>query len=406
MGTPRNESSDKKAVLNSWSTHRFRYPFYAFRIWHGMIASSWFRILARNRFAISPARLPLALVGSLLSLINSFERVIQELIFAKDIAESVLDKPPIFIIGHWRTGTTYVHELMTIDDRFTAPTTLECFAPAHFLVSGGLLRTLSFLLPTNRPMDNMLISWDSPQEDEFALLNLGFGSPYETLMFPNHRPVRNEFLNMTEIAPKEVEAWKAGLLWFLQRVNFRSNREKNLPGGSRRIVLKSPEHTARLHILRQMFPMAQYIHIVRHPYDVFASTVWTWRTLYETQGLQKSWFGFLPNGGPSIEQYVLDNMDLLYRDFFMEVAKIPQDQFCEVRYEDIIRAPVAEMDRIYRHLSLGSLDSLQSKLTSDLRKREGYKPNEYSISEKHKAEVYRRWRWYFERYGYHSDLTG
>jgi len=382
--------------------HKKSYPRYYFRMCAGMVASGWFPLLARNRFAVSPSQIPFALLISIYSIINSLLRVIQDSIFAKRIADCELTQPPIFIIGHWRTGTTYLHELLTLDERFVAPSTLECFAPGHFLVSGRLLRSLSFFLPTTRPMDNMPVSWDGPQEDEFALANLGLGSPYETMLFPNHRPVRHEFLNLTEIAPEQVEAWKAGFLGFLQRVNFRSEREGKLPAGRRRILLKSPPHTARLQILPQMFPAAQYIHVVRNPCDVFASTVWMLRVWYETQGFQRPRFGLLPSGGPSLEQYVLDTMDLLYRDFFAQLAKIPPEQFCEVRYEDLIRAPVAEMDRIYRHLNLGALDALQPKLEIHLRKVAGYKPNEHRISDDHKAEVCRRWRWYSERYGYQT----
>src|SRR4029077_5609932 len=83
----------------------------------------------------------------------------------------------IFIIGHWRTGTTLLYELLTLDQRFIAPTPMECFAPAVCLGFGRVLRWLSFMLPANRPMDNMPVGWDRPQEDEFALMNLGLGSP-------------------------------------------------------------------------------------------------------------------------------------------------------------------------------------------------------------------------------------
>src|ERR1700733_9622030 len=110
-----------------------RYPFYALRIWYGMIASAWLSLLFRNRFAVSPTRMPFALTAVVTSLVNSSLSLIQNLIFARRIQACVLKQPPIFIIGHWRTGTTHLHELLTVDGRFTAPTTLECFAPAQCL---------------------------------------------------------------------------------------------------------------------------------------------------------------------------------------------------------------------------------------------------------------------------------
>lgn len=325
------------------------------------------------------------------------------MIFGRRIEASVLEQPPIFIIGHWRTGTTYMHELMNLDNRFTAPTALECFAPAHFLISGSILRLFSLFLPRHRPMDDVAVSWDSPQEDEFALLNLGLNSPYETLMFPNHRPLCHEFLNLSELTPKEMEAWKIGLLRFLKSVNFRSNADAEPPARLRRIILKSPPHTARLHVLRQIFPDAQFIHMVRHPYEIFASTIILWRALYETQGLQKPRFGPLANGAPSIEQYVLDTMDLLYRGFFDQSVKIPARQFCQVRYEDLLLTPVAEIERVYRQLGLGHFSVLRPKLESHLRQFKGYRPNEHRIPEDYRVEVGRRWGWYMERFGYQAS---
>ena len=82
--------------------------------------------------------------------------------------------PPIFILGHWRTGTTLLHEFMIRDERFGYPTTYECMDPNHFLLTEGLFtRWLNFLVPTHRPMDNMKAGFDRPQEDEFALCMLG-----------------------------------------------------------------------------------------------------------------------------------------------------------------------------------------------------------------------------------------
>jgi hypothetical protein len=61
-------------------------------------------------------------------------------------------------------------------------------------------------------------------------------------------------------------------------------------------MLKSPTHTARLHILREMFPQAKFIHIVRDPCEVFSSTVRLWRALFETQACQKPDLAGGPNG--------------------------------------------------------------------------------------------------------------
>jgi hypothetical protein len=389
-----------RAVEPTDRAQRNRHPFYAFRTWQGMTLFSWLRILVHNHFAVSVTRIPLAFRLSVHSVFSSIMSFMQDLIFAKRISAASLDEPPLFIIGHWRTGTTHLHNLISLDKRFITPTSLECFAPAHFLISSWLLRRLSFFLPGRRPTDDMFVDWDSPQEDEFALLNLGLCSPYETLMFPNNRPIWHEFLTMTGIAPTQLKKWKSEYLRFLQSVNYARGQKTKNSNGPVRIVLKSPPNTARLRILQQMFPDAQYIHMVRHPYYVFASTVLLWRTLYATQGLQRPQFGPLSNGAPDIEQYVLDNMNLLYHDFAEQTVKMPTHQICQVRYEDLIDDPIAEIDRIYRQLDLGESCSLRPLLESQLRKLDSYKPNTHQVAEDQKALIYKQWRWYLEQFGY------
>jgi hypothetical protein len=260
-----------------------KHSLFTFRLFHGITASGWGRLLAQHRYAVSPSRLPLALQISAMSVVNSTLGSIQDTVFSDRIAASTIDVPPIFIIGHCRTGTTYLHELIALDDAFAASTSLECAAPSQFLVAGWLARMLSFMLPEKRPMDNMPVGLDRPQEDEIALVILGFRSQLESVIFPNHRPAGNQFLNIADLSPDQLEPWKAGLRRFLQSFNFRSRRE--MPERARRIISKSPQHTARIRILCEMFPSAQFIHMIRHPYEVFASTMRLMRAMFEFVGV-------------------------------------------------------------------------------------------------------------------------
>lgn len=101
-----------------------------------------------------------------------------------------LKQPPVFIIGHWRTGTTLLHELLILDPRHNFPNTYQCLEPNHFLLTEKFFKSyFNFLLPTRRPMDNMEAGWDKPQEDEFALCMMGQPSPYLDVAFPNNPPL-------------------------------------------------------------------------------------------------------------------------------------------------------------------------------------------------------------------------
>ena len=60
--------------------------------------------------------------------------------------------PPLFIIGHWRTGTTLLHELLACDPHLAFPNTYSCLAPHHFPLSSAVLpRLVDFMLPNRRP---------------------------------------------------------------------------------------------------------------------------------------------------------------------------------------------------------------------------------------------------------------
>ena len=119
------------------------------------------------------------------------------------IARTQLQGDPIFVIGHWRSGTTLLHDCWcwTSDTPIRIPRLL---CSNHFLVSAPVFRPLiGGLLPKQRPMDNMAAGWDNPQEDEFALCNMGVRSPYMTIAFPNHPPQNQEYFDLADVSPRQ-----------------------------------------------------------------------------------------------------------------------------------------------------------------------------------------------------------
>ncbi len=173
------------------------YPIWAPRFWHGMGFPTWLKLLAHNRFAISPGRIPLAASITNTTVLNSFAGVFTQLMFGHRVSSTKLAEPPLFVLGHWRSGTTLLHELLILDSRHTYPNTYECFAPLHFVWTEWFVPPLlRKLLPSTRPMDTMEAGWDRPQEDEFALANMGVPSPYLAWAFPQHGPVADEYLDL------------------------------------------------------------------------------------------------------------------------------------------------------------------------------------------------------------------
>jgi hypothetical protein len=361
-----------------------KYPFWAPKFWHGMTLPVWVRLVVRNRFAFSPRGLPPAFAITIVSVINSIASGLQWIFRARKIARTKIEVPPIFIIGHWRSGTTFLHELMVLDERFAFPTTFECFAPNESLILARFVnRWLSWLLPKQRPMDNMAAGWEHPQEDEFALCNMGLVSPYTQMAFPN-RPQGEEYLDMEGVPAEELANWKSGLMRFLKTLTWRSGKP---------IVLKSPPHTARIRLLLELFPDARFIHITRDPYVIFSSTVRLWRSLYDVQGFQKPRF-------MGLEDYVYRMFVRMYRAYFEQKDLIPAANFAEVRYEQLVRDPVGEMKALYQHLNLGDFEKARPQFEAYVTKEKDYKTNRYELPPETRDEITRRWGEFIRKLGY------
>jgi hypothetical protein len=355
------------------------------RIWEGCDFFAWLRLLARNRFAVQWSYLYIAVIVTIVSVFHTMLRLVQEAIYGRRIRRVRIAQPPLFILGHWRTGTTLLHELLILDERHGYPTTYECLEPNHFLLTEELVsRWLRFLEPARRPMDNMAVGFRRPQEDEFALCMLGLPSPYLTIAFPNRPPAYPEYLDLEGLQPQQLARWKRDFLRFLRQVTFKNPK---------RLVLKSPPHTCRIKVLQELFPDALFVHIVRDPYVVFPSTVNLWKSLYRTHGLQKPTYA-------GLEEHVFRTFERVYAALERGRPLVAPDRFYELRYEELIRDPVGEMRKLYDHLGLGGFDEVLPRLEQYLASVAGYETNKYQLTEAQRQEVARRWGDVIGRYGY------
>jgi hypothetical protein len=366
------------------------YPAWCARFWHGMRLGDWLRLVTRNRFRIHPLRWGLATTVTLVTIFNSVMYRVQQAIYGRRIRDTRLAADPVFIIGHWRSGTTYLHELMVLDDRFTYPTTYECFAPNHFLITERWFKKLFwFAVPAQRPMDNVKVGWDNPQEDEFALCGLGLPSPYLRMAFPNGPDTYDAYLDLEGLQEPELEGWKAGLLKFVRMLTLRHGK---------RVILKSPTHTGRLEVLADMFPNARFVHVVRHPDALFPSTIRLWQSLDLVQGLQ------IPRHD-RLEQYVHGAFERMYESFERGRAGLSSRRICDVRYEDLVRDPVGELAHIYEQLELGDFEPVRDKIEEYVGGQKAYQPNRHELDPTTRAEIRRRWGGYMQRYGYADQVA-
>jgi hypothetical protein len=350
---------------------------------------TFLRMLFRNRFAVPPIRWSMVASCTITTIINTFCGVFEWFLFSSAVRRTKLKEPPLFVLGHWRSGTTLLHELLMLDERHQCPSTFQCFAPHHFLWTSWFIPAIvRAFLPKKRPMDDVVAGWDRPQEDEFALVNMGVPSPYLVWAFPNHGPVYDEYLDLRKLTPAEREAWKDKWRGFVQRIALANNR---------RIVLKSPTHTARVKTILEVFPDARFIHIVRDPLVLFPSTVRLWKSLSEVQGFQ------IPRDEAGwMEKSILDNFVRMYECFEQDRELIPPGRLIDIRYEDLAADPVGTMRQVYQRLGLGNFAEVEPTLLRHTMKTRDYKTNKYALPSDVADRVRGRWAPYFQRYGYNG----
>lgn len=341
----------------------------------------------RHRLRVDLSRWPGFLFDLGFSTLNSGLGLVHDLCGRKTPKNVTFDSPPLFILGHWRTGTTWLHELLALDPRHRAPTTFECFQPGHFYMTEGWLKWWTgFLLPPNRPPDNMQMGWDLPQEDEFALALLGLPSVYEWIAFPRDPVAWREALDIDSLPPAMQSRWKREWMSFLKRlVALR-------PG---RLTLKSPQHTCRIPTILELFPQARFVYLVRNPTAVIPSTIRLWTTMFAAYGYQT----------PNLEG-LEDTVFAMFRHYHerLEATRnlVPAANFMELRYEDLVADPVTELERLYSQLRLGDFEAVRATLTADIARRANYRPNKHQVPKELAERIQVECRAYCEQYGYQA----
>ncbi|MBM4072127.1 MAG: sulfotransferase [Planctomycetes bacterium] len=356
-----------------------------FSVFAGMKTGDWLRLLEENDYAIDIAHWPRAALITMGALSNSDQARIEEGQHGQAIAAAEVP-PPLFILGHWRSGTTHLHNLLCLDRRFAFPNNFQTAFPHTFLTAEDKFKAMTgLLMPERRPQDNVRVEVGMPQEDEFGLCVATLCSPYLGWMFPHRERYYDRYLTMHEVAEPELARWRAGFLWFLKKLTVKYGRP---------MLLKSPPHTARLGLLLDMFPQARFVHIHRDPYTIFQST----RKLHDTVVVANH--VTRPSQTDPAEG-ILRRFSLMYDAFFEERRRIPPGQFCEIAFTDLERDAVGQVQTIYQQLGLGGFDSVEVELRRYLSTVADYRKNEYApLKPAMRRRVATQWRRAFEEWGY------
>jgi hypothetical protein len=292
---------------------------------------------------------------------------------------------PVFVLGFWRSGTTLLHELLSVDDRYCYPSTYDCMNAHKFVLTSPFARFRN-RKTTRRAQDGMKMGWSTPQEDEFALLSLGARSPYEGLLAPKSYGQALALADPDELPTAERRLWERLFMQFLRGLAL-INRGKP-------VLLKSPAHGYRLRAIRRLLPDAKFIVIVRNPHEVFASWVGTYRSFTNRFGLGEAL------SDSEVREITLSERLRYEEKMICGLQGVPHGSLVYVRYEDLVADPVAAIRAVYRELGLPDFEYVRPRLIEELGRRSGYEKRKWIPDAYWKRRVERAWRTLFERYGY------
>ena len=300
----------------------------------------------------------------------------EKLVVARARANTPPAPAPLFILGHWRSGTTHLYNIMSkADFGFVPP--IATGLPWDFIVMGRLFGPLlERALPEHRYIDNIPVLPDSPQEDEIALANMTPLSFYHALYFPkNFDHLFQQGIFFKGCSPQQIEGWQHAFVMLMEKLYLHQNK---------RMLIKNPVYTARLSMLRTMMPEAQYIHINRNPYDIFVSM----RNFYKKLFTQ---FALQPYEHVNIDKVIFETYTTMMTRLRKDAAGLSESRFIELRYEDLEVDPIGQIEMIYRQLDIADIETARPKLEAYLSTIKTYQKNKFDIDDETAKLIERHW---------------
>ncbi|KYK31764.1 MAG: hypothetical protein AYK22_07785 [Thermoplasmatales archaeon SG8-52-3] len=351
----------------------------------GISTKKWIKLLNKNK-GIDRKFLARGVFITLSSIFTAPARYFFKLKYDSKINKTKIKNPPLIIVGHWRTGTTYLHELLSQDPQFCSVTLWNTLLPDSFLTLEPMKKFLANFLPKKRPMDEIRVDIDGPYEEEAAIAVLSPWSFFHCLHFP--RNAEEQYLKSIHfegLTDSELDQWKDDYLKFMKTVTFANN--------GKRLLLKNPANTTRIKMLLELFPEANFIHIYRNPYKVYLSTIKMRNKVLDKLSLQNS-------SKDEIEKQVIENYKRLMKSYFEQEKLIPKNKIVDIRYEDLVKEPIKQIEKIYSILKLPGLTNALPEMQKYLERQKDYKTNVYKIDKKIIERVKNNWNFTIERWGY------
>lgn len=325
-------------------------------------------------------------------------RFIENKKFNDSVIHTEPDKSPVFIIGHWRSGTTFTHRLLSQDPAFFFQNKYANFFSDNFLTTEKyfkpvLSKFIDFVTPAKRWKNNIskTMDLDTPSESDTALMaEISEVTYHWAHLFPkSYKEYFDKYLFLEDISEEELQEWKQTMKTLFNKVYL-----KNQQG---RLLIKNPGDTARIKHLLDLYPNAKFIFLHRNPYEVFYSNIKLWSHVMNTVALQKI-------SEEEKKEIVLNVYRKLHEKYFEQKHLLNSDQLVEVSHQDLFDNPLDTLHGIYEKLNLQGFDNALPYFENHVKKYSSRKKSVYSYNAEDIREINKRWDPVFRAWNY-SKLT-
>lgn len=356
----------------------------------GVRLDNWFRLLGRAGWKLDPQRLPQALLITATSLALSPFALLERIACALPVAATKVEKDPVFILGHWRSGTTYLQNLMSRDPQFGWADPVGTCTFSNSVLLGRLLRAgVGGSLKNARPMDNVRYTLDLPMEETFAVANVTPYSIDHMLAFPSHYKSFIPYAFVEDLPAGERRRWRRSYALVVKKLTM-------LHGG-RQMLFKSPDNTARVPELVRLYPDAKFVNIHRDPYATIQSTIHMFNAQMNMLRLSAMPDIDMDEG---LEDVVIGIFERMYKELFALEPDFRPGHYVSVSYEQFTRDPEAGLRGIYNALGLNGFEKALPYFRRFISSQKDYRKNRFEISNRLRTKINDRLGFYFEHCGY------
>jgi len=347
---------------------------------------NWLRLLRDNN-QVAYKYIWRAVYVTFMTILFAPMRILQKLIFWRRISNTRIEADPVFVIGHYRCGGTYLMNLMTQDPQWGFLSTTQALLPEMFLLGRPIREIFKLFLHEKRPMDNVLVSPESPEEPEHAIGNLIPYGFYQGFCFPDRMMdyFRNSVLFEGDASGDIHQSWERAYLEILKACT--------LANDGKQLLVKNPPDTARIPSLLEIFPNAKFIFLYRNPYVMFPS-IKNFYTAYIVDWQLRD----IPD--EELDENILTIYEQIMTRYQRDKHLIPAGHLVEVKFEDFEAHPLDELRRIYERLGLTGFEDSVPAFRDYIDSQKDYQKNRYSLTPQQIERISQRWSADIQRWGY------